>query len=229
MSSEADLDGDSASAMVNTITPERQREILLQGPVVRFLCRPDVLTRVQQREHPSSLLLNRSSVKHMLSRIRRDHSPFERYQHNRDLVALINSFACKDRELPPGWESKKDRNGKTFFIDHTARTTTFIDPRLPNELPLLPLDPTPPSTGCGDGAPMNGATLIATPPALHTPTSGQQPPPLLAAPPHPRSHRHSLTPPPHANRSPSPGSGATCGAVALTNPSLLAPPHPPRT
>ena len=48
----------------------------------------------------------------MVSRIRRDASAFERYQHNRDLVALLNMFARKDRELPPGWEDKKDRNGK---------------------------------------------------------------------------------------------------------------------
>ena len=37
---------------------------------------------------------------------------FERYQHNRDLVALMNVFADKDRDLPPGWEAKLDRNGK---------------------------------------------------------------------------------------------------------------------
>lgn len=101
----------------------------------------------------------------MLSRVRRDRSAFERYQHNRDLVALVNAFACRERELPPGWESKRDRNGKTFFIDHTARTTTFIDPRLPNELPLLPLDPGA-TAGAGpsaDGAPLNGTTIVATP------------------------------------------------------------------
>ena len=47
-----------------------------------------------------------------LSRIRRDASAFERYQHNRDLVSLLNVFADKERDLPPGWESKLDRNGK---------------------------------------------------------------------------------------------------------------------
>ena len=52
----------------------------------------------------------------MVSRIRRDAAAFERYQHNRDLVALLNMFACKDRELPPGWEDKKDRNGKVGNI-----------------------------------------------------------------------------------------------------------------
>jgi hypothetical protein len=35
-------------------------------------------------------------------RIRRDAAAFERYQHNRDLVALLNVFADKERDLPPG-------------------------------------------------------------------------------------------------------------------------------
>ena len=42
----------------------------------------------------------------------RNMKTFERYQHNRDLVALMNVFADKDRDLPPGWEAKLDRNGK---------------------------------------------------------------------------------------------------------------------
>ena len=60
---------------------------------------------------------------------------FERYQHNRDLVALMNVFADKDRDLPPGWEAKLDRNGKVnikfyskywilYLIFH--RKTSFI-------------------------------------------------------------------------------------------------------
>jgi hypothetical protein len=38
---------------------------------------------------------------------------------------------------PIGWESKQDRSGKLFFIDHTSRSTTFIDPRLPLDLPVV--------------------------------------------------------------------------------------------
>ena len=84
----------------------------LQGPVVQFIKRPDFTQRVQQSEHPAALLYNRSSVRHMISRVRRDGATFERYQHNRDLVALLNIFADKDVDLPPGWEAKLDRNGK---------------------------------------------------------------------------------------------------------------------
>jgi len=31
--------------------------------------------------------------------------------------------------LPPGWEEAKDVDGKTYFIDHESKTTTWIDPR----------------------------------------------------------------------------------------------------
>ena len=30
-----------------------------------------------------------------------------------------------------------DRSGKQFFIDHTSRSTTFIDPRLPLDVPVV--------------------------------------------------------------------------------------------
>ena len=71
-----------------------------------------------------------------------------------------------------------------FYIDHNAKTTSFIDPRLPNELPLLQneagslmpnlMDPTD-----------QGATLLPPPP--------------------PRHHGACLTPPPLAKGPVSPG------------------------
>lgn len=48
----------------------------------------------------------------MIVRIRRDPSTFEKYQHNKELVALVNMFANTSLELPPAWDTKKDRNGK---------------------------------------------------------------------------------------------------------------------
>jgi E3 ubiquitin-protein ligase HECW2 len=86
--------------------------LIFQGPVVNFVKRQDFEIRVEESENPAALLYNRSSVKHMISRIKRDPSSYERYQHNRDLVALINCFACLDRDLPPAWESRLDANGK---------------------------------------------------------------------------------------------------------------------
>ena len=48
----------------------------------------------------------------MISKVRREPRLFPRYEHNRDLVALINFFADQTKDLPTGYESKLDRTGK---------------------------------------------------------------------------------------------------------------------
>jgi E3 ubiquitin-protein ligase HECW1 len=137
VSSEADVDGGGLAGAVGAasapapmlISAEKQREMLVNGPVVRFITRPDFVTRAQLLDHPAALLLNRASVRHMISKVRRDANNFERYQHNRDLVSLLNAFARKDRELPPGWESKKDKNGKVrqkFPLKHKLLYIYYI-------------------------------------------------------------------------------------------------------
>lgn len=57
------------------------------------------------------------TLKHMIVRIRRDPATFEKYQHNKDLVALVNMFADTTQELPNGWDAKKDRNSKVYNIE----------------------------------------------------------------------------------------------------------------
>ncbi|OXU32134.1 hypothetical protein TSAR_002975 [Trichomalopsis sarcophagae] len=102
-------------------------------PAVQFLTRPDFFsvlhTNVEAMEH-----YNRNTgLKYMISKIRREPRVFPRYEHNRDLVALINLFAEQSKDLPTGYESKLDRTGKRFFINHARKATSFIDPRLPTE------------------------------------------------------------------------------------------------
>ena len=60
-----------------------------------------------------------------------------------------------------------------FFIDHAAKTTSFIDPRLPNELPHTSVESAPPHLLLPNDP---NATLLPPPP--------------------PRHHGASLTPPP---------------------------------
>ncbi|XP_038215420.1 uncharacterized protein LOC119834939 isoform X2 [Zerene cesonia] len=81
-------------------------------PAAEFLARPDFYSILHMNSEASSLYNCNSTLKHMISKIRRDTSSFERYQHNRDLVALVNMFSESDRELPLGWDTKLDRNGK---------------------------------------------------------------------------------------------------------------------
>ncbi|XP_060816103.1 E3 ubiquitin-protein ligase HECW2 isoform X2 [Bombus pascuorum] len=103
------------------------------SPPVLFLTRPDFFTVLHSHAEAVELYNRNPSLKHMISKVRRDTAVFPRYEHNRDLVALINFFSDPTKELPRGYESKLDRTGKKFFICHARKATSFIDPRLPTE------------------------------------------------------------------------------------------------
>ncbi|XP_077461798.1 E3 ubiquitin-protein ligase HECW2 [Stigmatopora argus] len=105
--------------------------LLLQSPSARFLTSADFFTVLHSNPSAYRMFTTNTCLKHMISKVRRDTHHFERYQHNRDLVAFLNMFANKQLELPRGWEMKHDHTGKPFFVDHNSRATTFIDPRLP--------------------------------------------------------------------------------------------------
>lgn len=106
-------------------------------PAVLMLCRPDFYSMLHTNEDALAIYNRNAALKHMVIRIRRDPSCFQRYQYNKDLVALVNSFAQLNRDLPSCWETKLDQSGKQFFIDHNNRQTSFMDPRLPIECPRI--------------------------------------------------------------------------------------------
>jgi E3 ubiquitin-protein ligase HECW2 len=98
-------------------------------PGCRLLTRPDFFTILHMNQvvlrrfhdYPVSrvsfqdalFLYNRNpTLKHMIVRIRRDPAVFDKYQHNKELVALVNMFADTNADLPEGWDTKKDRNAK---------------------------------------------------------------------------------------------------------------------
>ena len=90
-----------------TPEPVNLSRVLLELPAVRFLCRTDFFNLMHMNDEALAQYNSSSSLKHMVTKIRREgqHSltgAFERYQHNRDLVSLINKFAETNRELPSG-------------------------------------------------------------------------------------------------------------------------------
>lgn len=115
----------------------RQPEFNDCHPAIKLLCRPDFYSKLHTNEEAIIVYNRNAALKHMILRIRRDLNCFERYQYNKDLVALVNCFALTDRDLPIGYESKLDSTGKPFFIDHTNRRTSFMDPRLPVDCPRI--------------------------------------------------------------------------------------------
>ncbi|KAM5152312.1 E3 ubiquitin-protein ligase HECW2 isoform 1-T2 [Mantella aurantiaca] len=112
-------------------TSRSRLSLLLHSPPVKFLTSPEFFTVLHSNPSAYRMFTNNTCLKHMITKVRRDAHHFERYQHNRDLVAFLNVFANKQVELPRGWEMKHDQQGKPFFVDHNSRSTTFIDPRLP--------------------------------------------------------------------------------------------------
>ncbi|XP_055685027.1 E3 ubiquitin-protein ligase HECW2 isoform X2 [Lutzomyia longipalpis] len=106
-------------------------------PALLLLSRPDFYSMLHTNPEALGIYNRNAALKHMVLRIRRDANCFARYQYNKDLVALVNCFAVGDRELPSGWETKLDSSGKQFFIDHTNRKTSFMDPRVPTECPRV--------------------------------------------------------------------------------------------
>ncbi|XP_058063132.1 E3 ubiquitin-protein ligase HECW2 [Anopheles bellator] len=106
-----------------------------EHPALLMICRSDYYSMLHANGDAIQLYNRNAALKHMVSRVRRDPRCFGRYQHNRDLVALVNCFASSAGPLPAGWETKLDQSGKQFFIDHTNRHTSFMDPRLPTEGP----------------------------------------------------------------------------------------------
>ncbi|XP_053948737.1 E3 ubiquitin-protein ligase HECW2 [Anastrepha ludens] len=118
----------------NTANSSNQQMFNLSvHPAVVMLCRPDFYSMLHTNEDALSIYNRNPALKHMIIRIRRDPQCFQRYQYNKDLVALVNTFAQLNRDLPSCWETKLDQSGKQFFIDHNNRKTSFMDPRLPIE------------------------------------------------------------------------------------------------
>ncbi|XP_040820886.1 E3 ubiquitin-protein ligase HECW1 isoform X1 [Ochotona curzoniae] len=123
-----------------SLSPVNSQKItlLLQSPAVKFITNPEFFTVLHANYSAYRAFTSSTCLKHMILKVRRDARNFERYQHNRDLVNFINMFADTRLELPRGWEIKTDQQGKSFFVDHNSRATTFIDPRIPLQNGRLP-------------------------------------------------------------------------------------------
>ncbi|XP_062848122.1 E3 ubiquitin-protein ligase HECW1 [Trichomycterus rosablanca] len=139
-SSSTENENDLPSQPAGPSSPASSQKItlLLQCPAVKFITHPEFFTALQANYAAYRMFTNSTCLKHMILKIRRDALNFERYQHNRDLVIFFNKFAETQLELPRGWEIKVDQQGKSFFVDHNSRATTFIDPRIPFQNESLP-------------------------------------------------------------------------------------------
>lgn len=89
--------------------PAQVRNRILDFPAVRFLLRPDFFNLLHLNDDALAQYNGSPTLKSMVTRIRREgqQNPpltgsFDRHQHNRYLVALINKFAETNGPLPQG-------------------------------------------------------------------------------------------------------------------------------
>lgn len=119
--------------------PTRRTSQVACPPAVKFLNRSDFYSLLHQNDDALRLFNRSKNLKYIISKVRKDKTDtdYTRFQHNKDLVELLNEFAMEDAPLPPGWAIVHDDQGKRFFIDHVRKETTYVDPRLPTDVPLV--------------------------------------------------------------------------------------------
>lgn len=103
----------------------------LSSPALRFVTRPDFFSLLHNNEEALRLYNRNPAIRQLLTKVWRNPSSFQRYQHNREIVTLLNLFADDTRPLPSGWEARLDKHGRPFYVDHHNKSTWYIDPRLP--------------------------------------------------------------------------------------------------
>ncbi|KAK9480683.1 hypothetical protein V1514DRAFT_151348 [Lipomyces japonicus] len=84
-------------------------------------------TEIERQRHQ-----NRSLPEEQASRANSPSQPSEaNVSTNANAVQLMATGATTAGlgELPPGWEQRHTPEGRTYFVDHNTRTTTWVDPR----------------------------------------------------------------------------------------------------
>ncbi|XP_031568245.1 E3 ubiquitin-protein ligase HECW2-like [Actinia tenebrosa] len=130
-SSRSSQAGASSSHSRSEMSSSARSAALLESPAVKFITRSDFVDYIKNSGVAGQYYFQSQMLKLIISKIRADPTQFEKYRHQVELVRFLNQFADPQQELSPGWDKKVDQNGRLYFIDHTTRTTTFIDPRLP--------------------------------------------------------------------------------------------------
>jgi len=41
-------------------------------------------------------------------------------------LPMCSSIPTQDPDLPPGWEMRKDKSGRTYYVDHNTRVTQWV-------------------------------------------------------------------------------------------------------
>ncbi|XP_046867707.1 E3 ubiquitin-protein ligase Nedd-4 isoform X2 [Drosophila willistoni] len=86
----------------------------------------------QQQQHQQNRQLNEDTDhtdSHNPSEISAPSTRRNSEEDNSAVVPMEQNAGSEEEALPPRWSMQVAPNGRTFFIDHAARRTTWIDPR----------------------------------------------------------------------------------------------------
>ncbi|XP_049851494.1 E3 ubiquitin-protein ligase NEDD4-like [Schistocerca gregaria] len=86
----------------------------------------------QSRRTNSSNLAHRRGSSNSLGRMHTSQSLEDLANQEMERIAIECSLA--DAPLPPGWEQVSCHRHPTYFVDHLNMTTTYADPRFPNNV-----------------------------------------------------------------------------------------------
>ncbi|XP_051536759.1 E3 ubiquitin-protein ligase NEDD4-like isoform X9 [Myxocyprinus asiaticus] len=161
------LSGPSSLAMPHSSTPEFSDEISL-----RLSLAPDTNGEIPGPSSAVSHLSSRlrsSSMTDGVSDQAQPPTPTQNSQTRRtraqtvtgveDTMSPSASYALTTPGLPPGWEERKDPKGRTYYVNHNNRSTTWTRPILQHT-----------EDGASTSAAAAGGATAATPPAS-TPSS----------------------------------------------------------
>ncbi|GMS90623.1 hypothetical protein PENTCL1PPCAC_12798, partial [Pristionchus entomophagus] len=97
---------------------------------MRFLKREDFMVLLHANQTALRLYHASRVVKHIVHRIRKnDTISLALFEQSSDFVRFVNLFADSTQRLPENWQSVG--GSPTVFINHSLRSTTLLDPRLP--------------------------------------------------------------------------------------------------
>jgi len=116
---QANMGNQAAMSTVPSISSHSARNFAMEG--------------VARRNHrdKSSLLSRSSSVFELQSQVAAlvDPAPLQSQPEDRSSRQPSQSNNSVPEPLPPGWEERRTREGRVFFIDHNTRKTQWEDPR----------------------------------------------------------------------------------------------------
>ncbi|XP_065221192.1 E3 ubiquitin-protein ligase HECW2 isoform X2 [Planococcus citri] len=119
----------STSSSSTTVTTVRRTQADIDhhsNPGMDFLARPDFQAVLRSNQDAYQFYTRNQTLKHMVSRIRKDLSLYNQYKNNVDLIKFLNYFADKSRKLPRGWESKMDASGKAPVVPPRPQASSIV-------------------------------------------------------------------------------------------------------